>query len=162
MLILVKVCCYSNDKDQHEIVWDIVVEAPKVTNLFYFVMGERITQELLRRRAEHNDGVLSTLKEVTLHQFGIEKIENLDKYCRHLEILYLQNNVISKIENLHKLKELQYVNLAINNITKIENLEHCESLRKLDLTVNFIDDLLSVESLKDNYNLRELYAKYSI
>ena len=39
---------------------------------------------------------------------------------------------------------------------KIENLKGCESLRKLDLTVNLIDDLLSVESLKDNYNLREM------
>jgi protein TilB len=51
----------------------------------------------------------------------------------------LQNNIISKIENLNKLKELEYLNLALNNISKIENLEGCESLRKLDLTVNFID-----------------------
>ncbi|KAJ3286237.1 Protein tilB [Rhizoclosmatium sp. JEL0117] len=116
-----------------------------------------ITQELLRRRAEHNDGELSTLKEVTLHQFDIEKIENLDVYCRHLEILYLQNNQINKIENLHKLKELQYLNLALNNIKKIENLEKCESLRKLDLTVNFVSDPLDLESLKDNIMLRDLF-----
>ena len=30
----------------------------------------RITEELLRKRAEHNEGELWTLKEVTLHQFG--------------------------------------------------------------------------------------------
>ncbi|KAJ3232123.1 Protein tilB, partial [Chytriomyces hyalinus] len=116
-----------------------------------------ITQDLLRRRAEHNDGELSTLREVTLHQFDIEKIENLDVFCRHLEILYLQNNQISKIENLHKLKELQYLNLALNNITKIENLERCESLAKLDLTVNFVSDPLDLESLKDNIMLRDLF-----
>ena len=32
----------------------------------------RITQELLRKRAEHNDGILSTLEEISLHQENIE------------------------------------------------------------------------------------------
>ncbi|TPX46668.1 hypothetical protein SeMB42_g03608 [Synchytrium endobioticum] len=120
-------------------------------------MPQRIDEALLRKRAEHNDGELSTLKEVTLHQYGIEKIENLDVHCRHLELLFLQNNLIAKIENLNKLKELQYLNLAINNITKLENLQGCESLTKLDLTLNFIQDPLDVESLAKNEFLRELY-----
>ena len=85
----------------------------------------RITEEMLRKRAEHNDGQLMNLEEVALHQFEIEKIENLDKLCRHLKILLLQNNIIEKMENLGKLKELEYLNLALNNITKIENLEVC-------------------------------------
>jgi protein TilB len=129
-----------------------------------------VTLELLRRRAEHNDGEVSSLREVTLHQFDIERIENLDIYCRGLEILYLQNNQISKIgayggwvrggnrasrlaprahphprlhtENLHKLKSLRYLQLALNNISVLENLEACECLGKLDLTVNFVEDLL--------------------
>jgi protein TilB len=89
----------------------------------------RITEELLRKRAEHNEGVLSTMEEVSLHQQDIEKIENLEKYCRHLKILFLQNNIIEKIENLEKLKELEYVNLAVNSINLIEGLEHCENLK---------------------------------
>ena len=64
----------------------------------------RITVELLRKRAEHNDGMLSTLQEITLHQQSIEKIELLGQLCRNLKILYLQNNVISRIENLQHLK----------------------------------------------------------
>ena len=32
------------------------------------------------------------------------------------------------MENLNKLKELEYLNLALNNISKIENIEGCESL----------------------------------
>lgn len=64
----------------------------------------RITAELLRRRAEHNDGVLSTLQEVSLHQQNIERIELLNQLCRRLRILYLQNNVICKIERLNRLK----------------------------------------------------------
>jgi protein TilB len=60
-------------------------------------------------------------------------------YCRHLKILLLQNNIIEKIENLTKLRELEYLNLALNNIRVIEGIENCESLMKLDLTVNFVD-----------------------
>ena len=43
------------------------------------------------------------------------------------------------MENLTKLKELEYLNLALNNIRLIEGIENCESLMKLDLTVNFVD-----------------------
>lgn len=64
--------------------------------------------------------------------------------------------ILTLAENLNKLKELQYLNLAINNITKLENLQGCESLTKLDLTLNFIEDLLDVESLRKNELLREL------
>ena len=36
----------------------------------------RITEELVRKRAEHNDGCLPDLEEISLHQQEIEKIEN--------------------------------------------------------------------------------------
>ena len=57
----------------------------------------RITYDLLKKRSEHNEGIVHSLQEITLHQFNIEKIELLGKHCRHLKILYLQNNLISKI-----------------------------------------------------------------
>lgn len=115
-----------------------------------------ITEELLRKRAEHNDGILSSLKEITLHQFDIEKIDQIQNYCKELEILFLQNNKIMVIENLHKLRKLKYLNLAINDIREIQNLEMCESLQKLDLTANLIQNLLDVEKLKANFRLKEL------
>ena len=108
----------------------------------------RITIELLRKRSEHNEGEICTLEEISLHQQNIEKIELLNQNCRDLKILLLQNNIISKIENLNRLKKLEYLNLAINNIEFIENLEGLESLKKLDLTVNFIGDLTSVKNLR--------------
>jgi protein TilB len=37
-----------------------------------------ITRELLRKKAEHNEGVLHTLEEISLHQLDIERISNLD------------------------------------------------------------------------------------
>ncbi|KPI86779.1 hypothetical protein ABL78_4148 [Leptomonas seymouri] len=117
----------------------------------------RITVELLRRRAEHNEGCLSNLKEIALHQQDIEKIELIGDACRQLEILYLCNNYISKIEGLRHLKWLKYLNLAVNNVTVIEGLQGCEALERLDLTLNFIGDMTCVQSLLANPFLESLH-----
>ena len=80
--------------------------------------------------------------------------------CRQLKILLLQNNIIAKMENLHHMKSLEYLNLALNNIRKIEGVERCEFLNKLDLTINFIDldDLEeSIDNLVDRVHLKDLY-----
>ncbi len=108
-----------------------------------------VSEDLIRRRAEHNNGEIFSLEEVSLHQQDIERIEHIDKWCRDLKILYLQNNLIPKIgkqtflyisvqkqqmaiyiafnsvyaENVGRLKKLEYLNLALNNIEVIENLE---------------------------------------
>lgn len=116
-----------------------------------------ITEDLIRKRAEHNEMMLSTLEEVSLHQQEIEKIEHIDKWCRELKILYLQSNLIPKIENLSHLKKLEYVNLALNNVEEIEGLEKCECLKKLDLTVNFVGKISSVKTLQNNEFFEELY-----
>jgi protein TilB len=103
--------------------------------------------------------MISNLEELALHQQHIEKIELLHRACRHLKILLLQSNLIYKIQNLHRLKELQYLNLALNNIQKVQNLQRCESLAKLDLTMNFVpkQGLLTVTSLACNEHLHDLY-----
>ncbi|NXG74985.1 TILB protein, partial [Baryphthengus martii] len=117
-----------------------------------------VTEDLVRRRAEHNNCEIFSLEEISLHQQEIEKLEYLDKWCRDLKILYLQNNLIPKIENVGKLKKLEYLNVALNNIERIENLEAgCEELKKLDLTANFIGELSSIEALKYNIHLKELF-----
>ncbi|XP_050725991.1 dynein axonemal assembly factor 11-like isoform X2 [Eriocheir sinensis] len=109
----------------------------------------RITLDLVRKRAEHNDGELSTLEELSLHQQDIERIEHLHRWCPRLKILYLQGNIISKIENMGRLRDLEYLNLALNNLERVEGLVRCESLRKLDLTANFITDIASLASLQE-------------
>lgn len=120
----------------------------------------RLTEALIRKRAEHNEGCLPDLYEVALHQQELEGIDSLEACCRHIGILLLQNNIIPKMEGLNKLRELDYLNLALNNISKIEGVDGCESLRKLDLTVNFVDveDLEeSMYNLKANIMLEDLY-----
>jgi protein TilB len=56
-----------------------------------------VTVDLVRKRSEHNEGEISTLEEISLHQANIDMIEGLDKWCRDLKILLLQSNLISKI-----------------------------------------------------------------
>ena len=119
-----------------------------------------ITRDLLKRKAEHNEGMLSTLEEISLHQLNIAAISNLENNCKHLKILYLQNNLIERLEGISKLKELEYINLAVNSISLIEGVRGCESLQKLDLTLNFIDieDLEeSIDNLSEVNDIRELY-----
>ena len=135
-----------------------------------------ITELELKKRAEHNYGRLFDLEEVSLeylfkyffssnkyfcqvslHQLNISKLENLDKFCRQLKIIYLQDNAIARIENLKRLKCLEYLNLSMNVIETIEGLEGCENLRKLDLTLNFIGQLSSILNLRHNLHLEELY-----
>jgi protein TilB len=80
--------------------------------------------------------------------------------CRKIQILYLQNNIIERMENLSHLKDLRYLNLALNNIKVIEGLSACEFLNKLDLTVNFVDvdDFeASVDHLRPLLHLKDLY-----
>ncbi|GMI05699.1 hypothetical protein TrRE_jg10733 [Triparma retinervis] len=120
-----------------------------------------ITRDLLRKRSEHNECMISTMEELTLHQEELVSIDEcLGQSCRHLKILLLQNNIINKMENLHHLKSLEYLNLALNNIRKIEGVERCEFLNKLDLTINFIDldDLeSSIDNLVDRSHLVDLF-----
>jgi protein TilB len=129
-------------------------------DMLYMSAGRQSLMKLTAlQRAEHNEGMIASLEELALHQQHIETIELLNKVCRKLKILLLQNNVIQKIQGLHRLKDLQYLNLALNNVTKVQNLQRCESLTKLDLTMNFVSKaaILTVASLQSNEHLLELY-----
>ena len=50
----------------------------------------RITDQLLVSRAEHNEGHLPTLEEISLHQQKLDKIEYINRVCSDLKILQLQ------------------------------------------------------------------------
>ncbi|CAN0074062.1 unnamed protein product, partial [Laminaria digitata] len=135
--------------------------AKRTRDFFVVEKMPRITIDLIRRKAEHNEGLIHTLEELSLHQEELESIDDtLGCNCRRLKILYLQNNIIGEMKNLHHMKELEYLNLALNNISKVEGLQSCEFLNKLDMTVNFVDlDELesSVAAMEGNLHLRDLY-----
>jgi hypothetical protein len=98
------------------------------------LMFTRITESLIRKRAEHNEGMVSTLEELALHQQNIGKIELLGQLCPKLKIVYLQNNLIGKLENLHKLKARTRVLLATagpcTGLAELADLYCCPDSRK--------------------------------
>ncbi|KAL7469736.1 hypothetical protein ACHAXS_009997 [Conticribra weissflogii] len=123
-----------------------------------------ITLPLLRKRSEHNDGLVSNLEELALHQEELQAIGPiLGRTCgKTLKILLLPNNVIDRMDprDLKLLKRLEYLNLALNNVRKIEGVGGMEWLRKLDLTLNFVglEDLEeSVDNLRECGCLEELF-----
>ena len=109
----------------------------------------RITEELIRKRAEHNEGILPDLqvddntvkiqKELSLHQEDLERIEMLEQFCRHLKILLLQGNAIGKLENVSKLKELEYLN---KNIRKSWKSYHNQKEMIQNLSSNILKPLI--------------------
>lgn len=56
-----------------------------------------VTEDLIRKKSEHNEGVITTLEELSLHQEDVEKIEHINNWCKDIQILYLQANLIAKI-----------------------------------------------------------------
>lgn len=70
-----------------------------------------VTEDLIRRNAEHNDCVIFSLEELSLHQQEIERLEHIDRWCRHLKILYLQNNLIGKIGKCSGLRSHGFVDV---------------------------------------------------
>jgi len=125
-----------------------------------------ITLELIRKRAEHNEGLVSNLEEVALHQEELEAIGPIiGRTCgKTLRILLLQNNVIDRMDpaDLKHFKRLEYLNLAINNITLVEGIAHLEFLEKIDLTLNFIHYHTLRKSLEAMMPLRSLKELYLI
>ena len=128
-----------------------------------------ITLDLLRLRSEHNEGLVSTLEELALHQEELETLGPiLGRTCgRTLRILLLQNNCLGPTlleRETRMLKRLTYLNLALNNLVALGDrpgvLARCEFLEKLDLTLNFVDvDALEdlVDELARLRSLRELF-----
>ncbi|OAE30184.1 hypothetical protein AXG93_4295s1390 [Marchantia polymorpha subsp. ruderalis] len=110
-------------------------------------------------RSDTDSGCVHGGQELVLQEEGIDKIETLGRLCPNLKILYMPNNLIPRLENLNRLKALEYLNLAINNITKLDGLEGCEMLNKLDMTLNFVDQegLITATKLRANIHLKELY-----
>lgn len=81
----------------------------------------------------HSDGrITSASGELDLESFGIGFIPPVLARVEGLDQLYLNNNKISKLENLPE--GLQALNITHNNISKLENLP--DGLRELWLNRN--------------------------
>ena len=106
---------------------------------------------------------LTNLRLLSLENNAISKIDNLE-YCYfyNLLILNLNNNAISDISILGKAKfdELQALFLKNNSIKDIEifGKKKFNDLRQLDLRKNLIENITVFDKWKENLeNLQSLY-----
>jgi Leucine-rich repeat (LRR) protein len=63
--------------------------------------------------------------------------------------LQLDNNIITKIQGLECLVNLEWLDLSFNMITKIEGLDNCLKLTDLSLFKNRITVISGLENLKE-------------
>jgi len=74
-----------------------------------------------------------------------------------MRCLYIQQNLIEKIENLQHCKMLAVLNLESNRIKKLENLDCLEHLETLHIGKNCLS---TYDSLVHLINLKKLSGKY--
>jgi hypothetical protein len=85
---------------------------------------------------------------------GIAAIDGLEK-ARKVQVLYLHENYISRIQNLHHIcSTLTHLYLQDNSISSLEGLEECQGLSKLYLDGN---QIAVVEGLYNCPWLEELH-----
>ena len=89
-------------------------------------------------KAEEQAEKLLKLTHIHLDRENIVEIDNLAEYLGPITNLYLQYNLIKKIENLEFLTSLKFLVLSNNQIETIENLKHLKQLKFLDLANNLI------------------------
>ena len=84
---------------------------------------------------------LLKLTHIHLDRENIEEIDNIAEYLGEVTHLYLQYNLIKKIEILDFLVNIKFLILSNNKIEKIENLTCLKRLKLLDLSHNLIDKI---------------------
>ena len=82
---------------------------------------------------------LLKLTRIHLDRERIDELDNLAEYLGDITNLYLNVNLISRIENLEFFKNLKILVLAENLIERVENLKQLKNLKLLDLSSNRIE-----------------------
>ena len=98
---------------------------------------------------------IPTLEVLFLTENKITKIQNLDK-LPNLKQLELGSNRIRKIENLENLPHLEDLWLGKNKISKLEGIDVHTKLRRLSLQANRLTEV-TAEALKHNTSLTDLH-----
>ncbi|CAF1084856.1 unnamed protein product [Brachionus calyciflorus] len=110
------------------------------------IMDRNIKENELKDTENNDDKIESKAKklleltQIHLDRENIDEIDNLVEYLGDIRNLYLQNNLIRKIENLEFFKNLKFLVLSHNKIEKIENLKQLNSLKLIDLSHNLIEN----------------------
>ncbi|CAF0737399.1 unnamed protein product [Didymodactylos carnosus] len=108
-----------------------------------------------RRADESTAHYLSRITHLPFQSRGIDSVDIIPA-CRHLTVISLYDNALSKIENLNFAENLTHLYLQNNRLQKLENLDSCLKLQKLYLGGN---QLRVLEGLNNCISLTELYVE---
>ena len=106
-------------------------------------------------KAEEQAEKLLRLTHIHLDRENIVMIDSLAEYLGPITNLYLQHNLIERIENLEFLTYLKFLVLSNNQIEKLENLKCLKALKFLDLSYNLIEEF-DVEELPSSLFILDL------
>ncbi|XP_060581543.1 protein phosphatase 1 regulatory subunit 42-like isoform X3 [Ruditapes philippinarum] len=109
-----------------------------------------------KKRDETMHQYLKRLTHLYLENKGIDEVGDDMSLCRNLSVLYLYDNQLTHIPNLHQNQHLTMLYLQNNNISRIEGLAHLVRLTKLYLGGNAITVIEGVEKLD---RLQELHVE---
>lgn len=73
----------------------------------------------------------STIPQGYFNNFHASYVQDNLDHCRSLRVLYLYDNLISRIEHLDSLASITHLYLQNNHITRMENLSSLNKLTKL-------------------------------
>ncbi|RNA22986.1 leucine-rich repeat-containing 46 [Brachionus plicatilis] len=103
------------------------------------------TDQVNDDKVEIKANQLLKLTQIHLDRENIDEIDNLVEYLGDIRNLYLQHNLIRKIENLEFFKNLKFLVLSNNKIERVENLKQLNNLKFLDLSFNLIESFQTDE-----------------
>uniref|UniRef100_A0AAQ6IJB3 Dynein regulatory complex subunit 3 n=1 Tax=Anabas testudineus TaxID=64144 RepID=A0AAQ6IJB3_ANATE len=118
------------------------------------VMDEEILREAaMKQHPKDQAAGVSKAQGINLNQvnrLSLEYILMIDHLWEFtsLTMLYLNNNLIEKIEGLDHLINLTWLNLSFNRIGKIEGLESLQKLEVLNLSNNRISVIENMDKLE--------------
>lgn len=101
---------------------------------------------------------LPNLEILSIQSNRLTKIENLDA-CENLQELYLSDNGLTKMEGLDKLPKLRVLDLANNQIDHIEDVGKLKELEEFWFNSNNMVKWESIDSLKELPKLKCLYLE---
>ncbi|KAG8566151.1 hypothetical protein GDO81_013123 [Engystomops pustulosus] len=108
--------------------------------------GDSIVSVIVRRNLQHGltQGQVTQafphLHTVRLDREGMTVLKDLE-VVKQVQNLYLQENLIKKIENVDVLKDLRFLSLSWNRLEEIQKLRSLTNLQYLDLSHNLIKKL---------------------
>lgn len=117
----------------------LTFEEPKPVRLtFQLIIKRNLPPEAAEWDHDKALKAANKVSHIRLDRENIGEIDNLELLGERVTNLYLQVNLIEKIENLECLKNLTFLTLADNRIRKAENLTCLPKLHFLDLSHNCI------------------------